>query len=130
LGALGRPGGAHGVQHPLRQDQPVSGDHHGVGLCGVYGLARRCRVCRVFAIEPQAARLGHCDAVRLRKLLHRRGLQLHATTGGSIGLGQHQRDLMAGGMQLLQRRVSKCRRTGENNFHGRSGWGNSSTLGA
>ncbi len=103
----------HLVQHPLRQDQAIGRhDHHiGVGFCD--GLAGCRGIVRVFAIQAQAARLGHGDALRQRELLDRRGLQLHAASGGAVGLGQHQGDGVARRMQALQRHTGKFGRASE-----------------
>ena len=108
-------------QHPLRQDQTVGGDHHHIGLCGLQRLLGSSRVVRVFAIQAQAARLGHGDAVLQRELLDGRGLQLHAAAGGAVRLRQHQRHAKTRGEQALQRHAGEIRRAGEDDVHGQSG---------
>jgi hypothetical protein len=104
-------------EHPLRQDQPVGGDHHQVGPGGFERGARLLRVVRVLAIEPQAARLGHVDAVFDGESLHRRSLQLQAAAGGPVRLREHQRNREAGGMQPLERRAGEFRRSGKDDAH-------------
>jgi hypothetical protein len=50
---------ARQVQHPLRQDQPVGGDHHHVGLRPFAGRRADGGFVGVLAIQAQAARLRH-----------------------------------------------------------------------
>jgi hypothetical protein len=71
----------------------------------------------VLAVQTQAVRLHHRNPMLQRQLLDRRGLQLHATPGRSVGLRQHQRHVDARIQQRLQRHRSKFRRTGKNSFH-------------
>ncbi len=52
------------IQHPLGQDEPVGGHHHHIGLGGQQRIAGGGSVFGVFAVQPQAARLGHSNAVR------------------------------------------------------------------
>jgi hypothetical protein len=52
------------VQHPLRQDQPVGGHHHHVRLPPLQmAVAGGGGIVRVLAVQPQAARLGHGNAM-------------------------------------------------------------------
>ena len=106
------------VKHPLRQDQPVGGHHHHVGICRFNGLARASGVFRVFAVQPQASGLGNGNGVALRPLLDGRGVQLHAAPGGPVGLGQHQRNVKTGGQQLGQGDTGEFGGTGKNDTHG------------
>ena len=111
------------VQHPLRQDQTVGGDDH--GLCAIGdGLVDGGFACQrfvgKFAIQTQAARLGDGDVVFDRELLDGRGLQFHATARRPVGLAEDQGDLMAGGDQLLHRHPRKLRRAGEDKLHSRA----------
>jgi len=106
--------GGHVVQHPLRQDQAIGGNHHHirVGICnrlpcggGIFG---------VLAVESQATRLGHCNAMLQRKLLDARCLQLHATSRRAIRLAEHQCNGVACGVQPFQRNPGKLGRAGKN----------------
>ena len=106
------------VEHPLRQDQSVSGDHHRIGVCRFNRLARSGGFFRVFAIQAQAARLRHGDVVRFGPLLDSRGVQLQAATGRAVGLSEYQRDVKTGGMQLSQRHLGKFWSTSKNKTHG------------
>ncbi len=75
------------VQHPLRQDQAVGRDHHGVGPGRLQRGARGGGVLGISAVQPQPARLRHGDAVGEGALLDGGRLQLHAPAGGPVGLG-------------------------------------------
>ena len=105
------------IEYPLRQDQAVGGDDHRIGLGRIEGQLRRNRVIRVPAIEPEAARLDHCDAMAERKLLDRGRLQLQAPPGWPVGLRQDQRNDQAGGVQALRRDHGELRRASENDTH-------------
>ena len=101
------------VKHPLRQDQTVGGHDHHVDLrCDQFGLGL-LRVFGVFAVQTQAARLGHGHPVRLRKRLDWRGVELHATTGGAVGLGQHQGHFETRCVQVCQRDLREFGRARE-----------------
>jgi hypothetical protein len=104
---------ARQIERPARQDQTVSRDDEHIGCGTRQCLARRRGVFRKLAIEPQAARLRGGDALRHRERLHWRALQLHAATGGAIGLCQHQRDLEAGVMQMREGNLRELGRAGE-----------------
>ena len=103
------------LQHPLRQEQAVSSDHHHIGLRGLDGLARGLRLSGGGAIELQAVGLCHGHTVFDCKRFDWGGLQLHATTGGSVGLGQHQGNFKTCRMQLRQRDSGKFWRSRKNN---------------
>ena len=105
------------VEHPLRQDQPISGHNHGLGVCGQKRLAGGRSIFGVFAIEAQTARLGHGHTVLKGPLLDGRGLQLHAATSGAVGLGQHQNDVVAGSVQGAHGQLGKFGRARKNQSH-------------
>ena len=108
-----------GAERPLRQDEAISGHHHHIGVGGCNGgLGLGC-VVGVFAIQTQAQRLGDGDVVLQGQLLDRRSLQLHAATGGAVGLRQHQGHLVACGQDLGQSHGSKFGRARKNNAHER-----------
>jgi hypothetical protein len=104
---------ARQVQHPLRQDQAVGGDHQHVGPRGVQRGAAGFGLVRELAVQPQAARLGHRRAELEGQLLDRRRRQLHAPAGGTVGLGQHQRHDVARRMDRRQRDRRELRRAGK-----------------
>ena len=106
------------VEHPLRQDQPVGGNHHGIGAGRGDRFMRGGGVFGVFAVQPQAPGLGDRDAVAGCPLLDGGGLQLHAPAGGAVGLAQDQRNFKTGAMQPGKRHSGKFRSTGKNNTHG------------
>ena len=101
------------VKHPLRQDQAVGCHHQHVQPGIQQGLVGQCGLVRVFAVQPEAVGLRHGNGMVQRPLFDRRGLQLHAASGGSIGLAQHQRHLEPRRMQRGQRGAGKFRRAGE-----------------
>ena len=105
------------LQSPGRQQQTIGHHHHQLSLCSSDGLLRLQSFVGVFAVQTQAGWLAHRHAVRQSVLLHGRGLQFHAATGGAIGLGQHQGDVMASLVQCGQRRLGKRRGTGEHDAH-------------
>ena len=86
------------VEHPRRQDQAVGGHHHARrARAACKRRARRARVVGELAVQPQAARLRPAAVpCSQRELLDRRGLQLQAAAGRAVGLGQHQRHVVAG----------------------------------
>ena len=70
------------VEHGLRQNQPVGGHHHHVGILGAqqglcFFVAQRCG-------------LGDGQTQFKRGLFDRAGLKLHAAAFGAVGLGEHQ----------------------------------------
>ena len=105
------------VQHPLRQQQAVGGHDHDVGLRSKQGSACSLGILWVFAIQPQAAGLGHGQAMRQCSLLDGRSLQLQAAAGGAIGLGQNQWHGIARLHDVQQGLLGKLRRSGKNNAH-------------
>ena len=105
------------IEHPLRQDQAIGGHDHHIGLGrGNGGLGLGC-IFRIFAVQTQAARLAHRNAMRLRALLDGRGLQLHAAARGSVRLGQDQGHAKACIEQALQGHAGEFRRTGKDDVH-------------
>ena len=89
------------LKYPLRQDEPVSGYHHHIGTGGLQRLLGCKRILRVLALELKSLGLSHRHALPQRKLLDRRGLQLHAAPGRAVGLGQHQHHLVTSLHQSL-----------------------------
>jgi hypothetical protein len=89
----------------LRKEQAVSRHHEGVGAKRAYLLHFR----RSF----QACRLADFEASRSREALHRTGHPPQASTRGSIGLRQHQDDLVTRRHQGRQSPLSELGRTGE-----------------
>ena len=73
----------------------------------------------MFAIQAQAQRLRHSNAVLQCALLDGRGLQLHAPASGAVRLGQHQGNLVARLQQLRQCHAGEFRRAGEDQPHAR-----------
>ena len=110
------------VEHPLRQDQAVGGDHHDVGLSELQGRARSVGVFGIFAVEPQAARLGNGPAAQHRQLLDGGRVKFHAASGRTIGLGQHQRNLESGrgnGIECDTRELRRaCKNDAQAAHHG------------
>ena len=105
------------IEHPLRQDQPVGGHDHDIGLGRFDGGAGGGGLFGVFAVQAQAARLGHGNAMLQRALLDGRGLQLHAAPGRTVGLGQHQGDGEARGEQAFKGNARELGRAGKNDSH-------------
>ena len=66
---------------------------------------------------------AYCQAMGLRKLLHRRGLQLQAPAGRAVGLGQDQCNVKPGRKQALKGDARKFRGSGKNDFQGGSSLG-------
>jgi hypothetical protein len=75
---------------------------------------------------PSSRRLRGWTTARpwaLRKLLHRRGLQLQAPAGRAVGLGQDQCNVKPGRKQALKGDARKFRGSGKNDFQGGSSLG-------
>ncbi len=104
---------ARQVQHPLRQDQSIGRDHQHVRAGAVQRGAAGLGFLGELAVQAQAARLRHREAQFQRKLLDRRRAQLHAAPGRAVGLGEHERDSVAGGVDRLQRDRGEFRRSRE-----------------
>ncbi|CPO66744.1 Uncharacterised protein [Bordetella pertussis] len=85
--------------------------------------ARGGRLVRIAAVEPQAARLGDLDAGGQGRLLDRAGRQFQAAASRPVGLGQHQRHVVAGGKQRIERDTGEFGSAGENKAHGTVGNG-------
>lgn len=114
---------ARQVQRPLRQDQAVGGHHHDIRRHALQLRARGGRLVRIAAVEPQAARLGDPDAGGQGRLLDRTGRQFQAAASRPVGLGQHQRHVVAGGKQRIERDTGEFGSAGENKAHGTVGNG-------
>jgi hypothetical protein len=71
------------VEHGLRQNQPIGGHHHHIGI-----LRAQKGLCFFVA---QGCGLGDGQAQFKRGLFYRAGLKLHAAAFGAVGLGEHQR---------------------------------------
>ena len=111
--------GGH-IQHPLGQDETVGGHHHHIGLGSQQRIAGGGSVFGVFAVQPQAAGLGHGNAVVQRALLDGGGLQLHATACRAVGLRQHQWHGEPRRQQARQGHAGKFGGSGKNHSHGKS----------
>jgi hypothetical protein len=108
---------ARQVEHGLRQDQAVGGHHQQIRRGGQQGLPRGIGVLGELAVRAQTAWLGDSQATVQRLLLDRRRLQLHAAPGGAVGLGQHQRHLVASVGQGGQRGAGELGCPGECDPH-------------
>ena len=104
---------ARGVQHPLRQNQPVGRHHASICCCCSDGNLGGGGVFGVLAVQAQAARLGDRDAVLQRQLFDGGGLQLHAAPGRAVRLGQHQGHFKPRGQQVGQGDAGELRGAGE-----------------
>lgn len=78
------------IQHVLRQNQAVRGNHHYVRLDLFEHL-------QGFGVVAQFFGLCHAQTEFQRGLFDRRGGQLHTAPFRTVGLGQHQRDFKTGG---------------------------------
>ena len=105
-------------EQPRRQDEAVGGDDDHVGRRGDERLPGRCRIVGEAAVQTQTARLADGDRVLEGKRLDRRRRDLHAAAGGSIGLGEDERDVEARGVQPGERDARELRRSGEGESHG------------
>jgi hypothetical protein len=109
------------VQGPLRQDQAISGHDHGLGLLvdfgGQQGLAGGGGVFGVFAVQAQAAGLGHGHRVVPSPLFNGRRLEFHAAPSRAVGLGQHQHNLVPCGVQGGHGHLGKFGRARKNQTH-------------
>ena len=77
------------VEHGLRQNQAVGGDHHCVG-------ADAADVRQRVVVAAQFFRLLYIQPDLKRGLFDRTGLQRHAAPFGAVGLGQYQRHFKTG----------------------------------
>ena len=93
------------LQDGRRDDLAVRNDDHQVGRQQTNALHNRCL--------PDAVRLIHIETQFDRSDLHRRRRHLHAVAR-PIRLRDHERDLMARGVQGAQRRHGEGSGTGEN----------------
>ena len=112
---LGRQG-----QHPVGQDQAVSGHHHGLGTAGMQQVAGLLGVLRVAAVQAQAARLRDGDVVFQGQLLDGRRLQLQTAAGRAVGLGEHQDHPMTRCQQRGQGLAREHRRASKHEPHGQA----------
>lgn len=97
------------VEHGLRQNQPIGGHHHHIGI-----LRAQKGLCFFVA---QGCGLGDGQAQFKRGLFYRAGLKLHAAAFGAVGLGEHQRNLEACCGNGAQGLGGKIGRAGKNHFH-------------
>ena len=100
------------IQHRLRQQQPV-GDHD-------HQFRREIAQRLLLLRRAQPLRLEHRQAQRLGAQRDRRGGQLLAAAGGTVRLGEHADDLVAGGLQGVQCGDGEVRRAGEDQPHQRA----------
>ena len=104
-------------QQPGRQDEAVGGHHQRLRRRLLQRSLRGAGIVGELAVQAQAARLRQRQAMVQRPLLDRRSLQLEAAAGRAVGLGQHQRQLVAGLVQRLQRCAREFRRAGKGQLH-------------
>lgn len=104
-------------KRPLRQDQPVGGNYHHIGLERLQRRLGCPSVIRVFAVEFEATRLQHGRALRERQLLDRARLQLHAPARRSVRLRHNGKDLSAPVIKRLERGSGELRRASKYNLH-------------
>lgn len=78
------------IQHVLRQNQPIRGNHHYVCLDLFEHL-------QGFGVVAQLFGLFDAQTEFQRGLFDGRGSQLHTAPFRTVGLGQHQRNFKAGG---------------------------------
>ena len=101
---------ARQLEHPGRQDRarrPRRRSHRAAPASSARAPPARRRRYLPSSRSPRGWISG--NAVRERKRLDRRRLQLHAAPGRAIGLCQHQRDVECAGMQPLQRDLARTR---------------------
>ena len=96
---------ARRIEERLRKEQAVSRHDEGVGAKGadLVHFGRRFQACR----------LADFEAARRREAFHRTGDRSQASTGGSIGLRQHQDDLVPRRHEGRQSPLSELGRAGE-----------------
>ena len=78
------------IQHILRQNQTIRGNHHYVCLDLFEHL-------QGFGVVAQFFGLHHGQTQFQGSLFDRRCGQLHTAAFGTVGLGQYQRDFKTGG---------------------------------
>ena len=91
------------IEQPLRKDEPVRGDHQGIGAGGCDAL----NVLQGLGLKKRQAALD-------RQPLHGTCARLQAAAGAAIGPREHQCDLVAGFEQTRQRLLGEWRGAGEN----------------
>jgi hypothetical protein len=74
----------------------------------------------VLPIQAQALWLNEGEVMLKRERLDRRGLKLQAATSGSIGLGEHECDVMTPLKESFEGLLSKGGRSSKSDPHARS----------
>ncbi len=100
---------ARNVEHGLRQDEAVGGDHHDVRQFGGDSCLRRCIL--------QCQRLKHLDATLHREPLDGRRLQGHAAPRRPVWLGEDQTHRMPRRHDRLHCHCGKIGSPGEDHPH-------------
>ena len=97
-------------EHPGRNDASVPHDDD--------GFRRQIgKLLLKLFVLPDFFRLDDRQVQLLRRLLHRRSSQFHATPLGPVRLGHHQLHVKSGRRQPLQRRNSELRSPAEDQLH-------------
>ncbi|EXI88400.1 MAG: hypothetical protein AW12_01863 [Candidatus Accumulibacter sp. BA-94] len=97
------------VEHSLRQNQAIGGDHHRLRANSANPLLHRSILKRW--------RLQDFDTGPHRQQLDRRLAKRHAPPSSAVWLSQHQRYLVPGGNDRLQRKRGELRSARENQLH-------------
>jgi hypothetical protein len=87
-----------GIEHGLRKNEAISGDHQRVGPRGADASA---------AVSLQDMRLKHLEIPPQREALYRAHGRLQAAPGGPVRLRQYESDIMACLQQARQRSLGK-----------------------
>jgi len=86
------------IEHRLRKNEAISGDHKRIGPRGADAGA---------AVSLQAVRLEHLEIAPQREALYRAHGRLQAAPGGPVRLRQYESDIMACLQQARQRSLGK-----------------------
>ena len=100
---------ARDVEHGLRQEEAIGGDHHDLRLDGGDSRLRR----RIL----QCQRLEHLDATLHRQPLDGRRLQAHPPPPRPVGLGEDEAHLVPRRHDRPQRQRGKIGGPGEDQPH-------------
>ncbi len=98
------------VEHPARNDAPIADDHDAL-------RRNRLKLRAELNVVLDLLRLHDWQPKFAGLLLHRRKRQFHSAPLRTIRLRHHQRHLMTGAHQRLQRRNGKHGSTAINKFH-------------
>jgi hypothetical protein len=87
-----------GVEHGLRKNEAIGGDHQRIGPRGADARA---------ALSPQRLRLEHLEIALQREALYGAHGGLQAAPGGPVRLRQYESDLMTCLQQARERLLGK-----------------------